>query len=202
MAQRHGRHGITDRRKKRIENVLHARQPDLTLVMENIHDPHNLSAVMRSADAVGILHVHLLYHGGQEMPELKRSSSAGAHKWLEVHTHTSVDECFGALRRRNMKIYTTHLQEDAVSIFELDLTKPVALVFGNEHSGVSAEAAGKADGNVLIPQSGMIESLNISVACAVSVFEAFRQREAAGMYEESRLSPARLEELRAKWYKK
>ena len=202
MAQRHGRHGITERRRKRIENVLQARQPDLTLVMENINDPHNLSAVMRSADAVGILHVHLLYHSGQAMPKLKRSSSAGAHKWLEVHTHTSVEECFTALRRRNMTIYTTHLQEDAVSIFDIDLTKPVALVFGNEHSGVSEEAAAAADGNVLIPQSGMIESLNISVACAVSVFEAFRQREAAGMYEESRLSPARLEELRAEWYKK
>ncbi len=138
--------------------------------------------MMRSCDAVGIYRVCLVYHSGQPFPTLGEASSASARKWVDTLKFRSIEECYNYLRQDGFKIYTTHLAKDAVSLYELDLTQKVALVFGNEHSGVSDEAVSLADGNFLIPQVGMIQSLNISVACAVSIYEAFRQRLAAGKY--------------------
>ncbi len=173
----------TEQRVNKIAGVLSRRQLDLTVVAENISDPHNLSAMMRSCDAVGIASVCLVYHSGQPFPTLGEASSASARKWVETLKFRSIEECYKFLRQQGFKIYTTHLAKDAVSLYELDLTQKVALVFGNEHSGVSDEAVGLADGNFLIPQVGMIQSLNISVACAVSIYEAFRQRLLAGKYD-------------------
>lgn len=184
---------ITPERRERIRRVLERRQPTLTVVFENVHDPHNISAVIRSCDAVGVAEAHGIYSGRQVFPELGEKSSASARKWVDVHLHQSVDACYAALRARGMKIYTTHLSSDAVSLHELDLSQPVALVFGNEKEGVTAEAREKADGNFLIPQVGMIQSLNISVACAVSLYEAFRQRHVAGMYDTAQLGSSELE---------
>ncbi len=184
---------ITPERRQRIEHVLHHRQPTLTVVFENVHDPHNVSAVIRSCDAVGVAEAHGIYSGRQVFPELGEKSSASARKWVDVHLHQSVDACYAALRARGMKIYTTHMSSDAVSLHELDLSQPVALVFGNEKEGVTAEAREKADGNFLIPQVGMIQSLNVSVACAVSLYEAFRQRQVAGMYDSAQLGSSELE---------
>ncbi len=172
----------TEQRVKKIADVIRRRQLDLTVIAENISDPHNLSAMMRSCDAVGIYRVCLVYHSGQPFPMLGEASSASARKWVDTLKFRSIEECYKFLRQDGFKIYTTHLAKDAVSLYELDLTQKVALVFGNEHSGVSEEAVALADGNFLIPQVGMIQSLNISVACAVSVYEAFRQRLAAGKY--------------------
>jgi len=172
----------TEQRVKKIADVIRRRQLDLTVIAENISDPHNLSAMMRSCDAVGIYRVCLVYHSGQPFPMLGEASSASARKWVDILKFRSIEECYKFLRQDGFKIYTTHLAKDAVSLYELDLTQKVALVFGNEHSGVSEEAVALADGNFLIPQVGMIQSLNISVACAVSVYEAFRQRLAAGKY--------------------
>lgn len=173
---------ITPSREAKIRAALSKKQPTLTLVLENVHDPHNISAVLRSCDAVGIVDICLVYYGGQEFPELGKKSSASARKWIDLRVFSTVHDCFAALRSEGRAIYTTHLGQDSASLYELNLIKPVALVFGNEHSGVSDEAVQLADGNFLIPQVGMIQSLNISVACAVSVYEAYRQREAAGMY--------------------
>ncbi|MGE5479355.1 MAG: TrmH family RNA methyltransferase [Chloroflexota bacterium] len=174
---------LTERRLARLEATLSRRQPDLTVVLENINDPHNVSAALRSCDAVGVYEACLLYYGAQKFPKLGEASSASARKWVAQKRFSSVDECYADLRKRGMKIYTTHMSRDAVSLYDLDLTQPVALVFGNEHAGVSEEAAELADANFLIPQVGMIQSLNISVACAVSLYEAYRQRERAGAYE-------------------
>ncbi len=173
----------TEQRVNKIASVLSRRQLDLTVVAENISDPHNLSAMLRSCDAVGIARICLVYHSGQPFPALGQSSSASARKWVETLKFRSIGECYNFLRQQDFKIYTTHLAKDAISLYELDLTQKVALVFGNEHSGVSDEAVGLADDNFLIPQVGMIQSLNISVACAVSIYEAFRQRLLAGKYD-------------------
>jgi tRNA (guanosine-2'-O-)-methyltransferase len=100
-----------------------------------------------------------------------------------VHQYDELDACVADLRNRYQRIFTTHLAADAVSLHEMDFTQPVALVFGNEHSGCSAEMIAAADGNFLIPQVGIIQSLNISVACAVTIYEAFRQKMIAGHYE-------------------
>ena len=120
-------------------------------------------------------------------------------KWLSVHQFTDAVACFAQLRKHYKKIYTTHLSSDAVGLHELNLTEPVALVFGNEHSGVSEEIIAMADGNFIIPQVGIIKSLNISVACAVSLYEAFRQKTNAGHYENVKLAGEQLSKLRDEW---
>jgi len=190
---------MTPERNDRLNAVLNKRQPDLTVVLENVFDPHNISAVMRTADAVGIQDIYIL---NDKIPPHKKwgaKSSSSAAKWLSVHQFTDADECFEALRKRFDKIYTTHLSSDAVSLHELDLTTSVALIFGNEHSGVSEGIIAKADGNFIIPQVGIIKSLNISVACAVSLYEAYRQKNNAGHYDEIKLEGAQLEQLRTEW---
>jgi tRNA (guanosine-2'-O-)-methyltransferase len=189
----------TKERVEKLKKVLEKRQKSLTVVMENIADPHNISACLRSCDAVGISEIQLVYHAGQHFPSFGEASSASARKWIEKNKFNSVQECYENLRSQGKKIYTTNLTEDAISLYDLDLTQNIALVFGNEHSGVSAEATQKADGNFLIPQIGMIQSLNISVACAVSVFEAFRQRKAAKMLEKSELSDLEIYEKLKNW---
>jgi tRNA (guanosine-2'-O-)-methyltransferase len=179
---------MTNERRQKIESVLSKRQNDLTVVLENVFDPHNISAVMRSCDAVGIQEIYVL---NTKIPRHKKwgaRSSSSAAKWLTIHQFENAEECFAALRKKYSTILTTHLSKDAVRLYELDLTKPVALVFGNEHSGVSEDIIAMADGNFIIPQVGMIRSLNISVACAVSLYEAFRQKQNAGHYEKQKLS--------------
>jgi tRNA (guanosine-2'-O-)-methyltransferase len=192
---------MTDRRHKKMVAVLRARQPGLTVVMEDIHDPHNVSAILRSADAVGVLSVQLLYTK-EKFPKLGKKSSASAVKWLTRRQFTSVEECFDQLRSEGFTVCATHLAKTSVSLYDLDLTEPVALVFGNEHRGVSDEASSKADVNFRIPMTGMIESLNVSVACAVSLYEAFRQRAAVGKYHEPALSPEMLKEILEVWKSK
>ena len=188
----------SERRAGKLHTVLSQRQPDLTVVMENIHDPHNVSAVLRSCDAVGVLRVELLYNV-EPFPRIGRKSSSSANKWLDRRLHSTVDECYSVLRREGYRIYATHLDAKAVPLYELDLTLPVALVFGNEHRGVSSEAAAKADANFQIPMMGMIQSLNVSVATAVSLYEALRQRIAAGRYAAPAMPQEELERKFKDW---
>ncbi len=192
----------SQRRVEKLKRVLAARQFDLTVVAENIYDPHNLSAMLRSCDAVGVYRVYLVYDGSQPFPKISDKSSASAKKWIETTKYSSIEECYAELRRKGMKIYATSLSKEAVSLYELDLTEPVALVFGNEHNGITEKAAELADGNFLIPQKGMTQSLNVSVACAVSLYEAFRQRSLAGKYESSQIGEDEFERLLEEWKKK
>jgi len=173
---------MTPERKARINSVLSHRQPDLTVVMENVHDPHNIAAVMRTCDAVGIQDIYVLNTQISQHKSFGKKSSASAASWLTIHEYDNTEECMKALRQRYNKIYATHLGEQAHSLYELQLTEAVALVFGNEHDGVTAECLTYCDGNFIIPQVGMVQSLNISVACAVTLYEAFRQRQIAGYY--------------------
>lgn len=190
---------MTPERTERINEVLAKRQPGLTVVLENVNDPHNIAAVMRTCDAVGIQDIYILNTkiGAHEAWSAKASSSAV--NWLTIHQFNNLNECIAALRKKFDKIYTTHLSTDAVGLYELDLTKKVALVFGNEHDGCSDEIIALADGNFIIPQVGMIKSLNISVACAVSVYEAFRQRDAIGDYDKMQLDTTVANDLMQKW---
>ncbi len=192
----------TGKRVERFRNVLEKRQRDISIVLENINDPHNLSAVLRSCDAVGILEINAVYHGGQPLPKLGRQSSASAKKWVKQRYFNRIEVCFDLLRSEGKKIYTTKMDIDSIPLYDLDLTKPVALVFGNEHDGISDRAAELADGNFLIPQVGMIQSLNISVACAVCLYEAFRQRLVEGMYDEPSLEREDIERILQEWLAK
>jgi tRNA (guanosine-2'-O-)-methyltransferase len=190
---------MTPERNDRLETVLSKRQPDLTVVLENVFDPHNISAVMRTCDAVGIQEIFILNHKIPPHRKWGAKSSSSAAKWLTIHQFTDATECFNAVRKNYTKIYTTHLSSDAVSLHALNLTQSVALVFGNEHSGVSDEIIAMADGNFIIPQVGIIKSLNISVACAVSLYEAYRQKEIAGHYNQQKLQGNQLQHLKTSW---
>jgi tRNA (guanosine-2'-O-)-methyltransferase len=199
-AMRTGRWPRTERRLARIDQVLGRRQPDLTVVLENVHDPHNVSAVLRSCDAVGVFNVHTIYTV-EEPPAaaFARTTSASAAKWIEVVQHVSISACYQELRQQGMAIVATSVQPGSVDLYEHDLSGPTALVFGNEMRGISGEAAALADRLLAIPMVGMVQSLNISVACAVVLYEALRQRRDKGMYEEARLTRRELDDLRNDW---
>ena len=190
---------MTLERLHKLTEVLKKRQIDITIVLENVFDPHNISAVMRTCDAIGIQEIHIL---NTRIPRHKKwvaRSSSSAAKWLTIHQYEEVDACFSKLRKDYGRILTTHLASDAVPLHALDLTQSVALVFGNEHSGVSDEIRSLADGNFMIPQVGIIQSLNISVACAVTLYEAFRQKELAGHYQRLDLDHPTKKQVRADW---
>jgi tRNA (guanosine-2'-O-)-methyltransferase len=190
---------MTNERRQKIETVLSKRQNNITVVLENVFDPHNISAVMRSCDAVGVQDIYVLNTKIPPHDKWGKRSSSSANKWLTVHQFTSVAECLALLKGNYEKILTTHLSSDAVSLYELDLTGNVALVFGNEHDGVSEELRSLSDGNFIIPQVGMIRSLNISVACAVSLYEAFRQKQLAGQYNQQGLPADKYLLLSKQW---
>lgn len=190
----------TERRQARIAGVLARRQPDLTVVLENVHDPHNVSAVLRSCDGVGVLEAHLVYTTEQPPAgAFARTTSASAAKWVAAMRHPSIEACYAVLRGQGFAILVTATDATARNLYDVDLCLPTALVFGNEMRGVSEEARSLADGGVVIPMAGMVQSLNVSVACAVALYEAFRQRRAAGHYDRPKLDDTARAVLGADW---
>lgn len=194
------RYPRTSRRMERIQEVLERRQPDLTIVLENVHDPHNIAAVLRSCDAVGAMSIHLVQDPATK-PHRKfsRRTSGSAAKWIAIHEHGSIEECYQHLRDDRFAILATGGGPDAVSMGDIDFTGPSAIVLGNEMRGLTDAALEGADRIVTIPMVGMIRSLNISVACAVLLYEAFRQRSDTGLYAGSRLGPEEIALLAQEW---
>lgn len=190
-------------REQKIRSVIRQSQPDLTVILENIFDPLNISAVLRSCDAVGVREVFVVYtknYLDKRGLVLGKRTSGGTFKWIDVYVFEELEECFRRVRERYGRIYATSLGEQSESLYALDLVQPIALLFGNEDDGVSAEALALCDGNFLIPQVGFAESLNISVACAVTLFEARRQREVQGFYHgKSKLSEPQQQQLFDRW---
>ena len=176
-------------------------QPDLTVVLENVHDPHNVSAILRSCDAVGVRRVDLMYTS-ESFPKIGKKSSASAYKWVERRHFKSVGECYSRLREDGFIVAASVVSEDSVSLYDIDLRGKVALVFGNEHRGVTEEASAAADIKFQIPMHGMVQSLNVSVACAITLFEALRQRISSGEAGKSKLSEAEFEKMLEEWTKK
>lgn len=182
---------MTPERLAKFKRVADQRQANLTVILENVHDLHNIGAVLRSCDSVGIGEIYVLNTSPRlqkEMLVLGKRTSAGTRKWVDVHYFTDAASCFSALRKKYTQILCSQIDPPATELYSLDLTGSIALVFGNEHDGVSAEVTALCDGNFYIPQVGMVESLNISVACAVSLYEAFRQRVLQNMYEQNSTS--------------
>ena len=190
---------MTPERTEKLLKVLKHRQANLSIVMENVQDPHNISAVMRTCDAVGIQDLYILNTKIPRHEKFGAKSSSSAAKWLTLHQFEDVASCFAELRSKYSKILTTHLSTDAVGLYEIDFTQSIALVFGNEHDGVSDDVRALADGNFIIPQMGIIQSLNISVACAVTIYEAYRQKNIAGHYSSIALPETRLTTLMHEW---
>jgi tRNA (guanosine-2'-O-)-methyltransferase len=179
---------VTAERLEKFRAATKRRQNNLTVILENVHDPHNVGAVLRSCDSVGIKEIFVLYTEERLQKEeikISKRTSSGARRWVDLHLYTDPIACFKKVRENYDKIYSTHLGEQPTSLYELDLTQSVALLFGNEHDGVSEIGLANSDGNFIIPQMGLVQSLNISVACAVSVYEALRQRDAKKMYTEN-----------------
>jgi tRNA (guanosine-2'-O-)-methyltransferase len=190
---------MTPEREEKIGSVLGRRQGDLAVVLENVFDPHNVAAVMRTCDAIGIQEVYAI---SDRIPLRKNwgyRSSRSANKWVDLHVHTDREACIREVRDRYGSLWATCIGEGIPSIFETDLTQPMALVFGNEKFGVSEEMRAASDGLFMIPQMGMIHSLNVSVACAVTLYEAMRQKMLAGHYDGPRLSGAEQDSIRARW---
>ena len=188
----------TERRIQKIQRVLQCKQPDLTVVCENIHDPHNVSAILRTCDAAGVWQVYLLYTQ-EDFPELGKKSSASAKKWIETLRFRDPQTLRRHLKDQGFTIYATHLGSQAISIYDVDWTQPSAIIVGNEHRGVSEEALQIADHNVFIPMFGMVESLNVSVATAVILYEAVRQRLQQGRYPNKKLDDAWIARLTQEW---
>jgi len=176
---------MTPERFKKISNVLDCRHHDMTVVTDEVHKPRNLAAIMRSCDAVGIDTVHCI------MPktgyQIYGGTAASAEKWVNVEHHSDITTSLENLKNKGFQVVAAHLCEEAVEYREVDYTLPTALVLGAEKKGVSAEAQAYVDKNIVIPMNGMVESFNVSVACAIILMEARHQRECAGMYETRRL---------------
>ncbi len=189
---------IVFNRIEKIEALAARRQGNMTVVLENVMDYHNLGAVMRSCDAVGCFEIFVVYTVASKQKEalrLGKKTAAGVRKWLKVNYYTDLEKCIEAVRAKYGVVWATAIDHRTESIYEKDFTKSFALLFGNEKDGVSQEAQQLCDGTVLIPQVGMAQSLNISVACAVALYEAFRQRNAKGFYADNSPNDPEMQKL-------
>ena len=188
---------MTPERFQRICNVLRRRQPDLGVLLDNVHKPHNFSAIIRSCDAVGVLEAHGVWPNDKLKPT--NHTSGGSRKWVRVTTHRSLEEAVDVLRRRGHQIYAAHLSPTALDYRDVDYTRPSTIVLGAELRGLSPSGVTLADRHIRIPIMGMVHSLNVSVAAAIILFEAQRQRQLAGLYDESRLDTETFERTRFEW---
>jgi tRNA (guanosine-2'-O-)-methyltransferase len=189
---------ITEERLERIRLVLARRQPDLTLVLCNIHDPHNVSAILRSCDAFGVAAVHL-YYSTEPFPLLGKRSSASAKKWVDRQRHRDAKAMVKRLKDDGHQIIGTGFGPQSRPLTRWDLTRPTAVVLGNEHRGIDEEVAALVPDQLHVPMQGMIQSLNVSVAAAIILYEAWRQRQEKGMYDEPSIPADEFEEMVQEW---
>lgn len=178
---------MTPERYQRILQTLNARQPDLTVLADEVHKGRNLSAIVRTCDAVGIGEFHCV------VPERGyrgyRGTASGSQKWVQTREHQALVPAIESFQSQGYQVVATHLSHSACSYLDVDYTQPTVLLMGSEKSGISDEGIALADRHVTIPMLGMVESLNVSVAAAIILMEARRQREQAGLYGECRLAP-------------
>ncbi len=182
---------MTPERYARICEMLAARQPDLTVCMEEVHKPHNIAAVIRTADAVGVHEIHAVWPSSRMRTLV--SSAAGSNSWVQVKTHQTIQDAVAKMKAKGMQILATHLSDKAVDFRTIDYTRPTCILLGQEKTGITPEALALADSDIVIPMAGMVQSLNVSVASALILYEAQRQRENAGMYQRQ-ISPLSLKE--------
>jgi tRNA (guanosine-2'-O-)-methyltransferase len=184
---------MTPERLERITEMLDKRQPDLTVCMEGVHKTHNLAAVVRSCDAVGVSDVHAVWKS-EEM-EVRGGSAAGSQNWVKVHNYNATADAIAELKKQNMQVLVTNLSASAVDFREIDYTQPTAIILGQEKFGASEVALQLADQDIVIPMVGMVQSLNVSVACSVVLYEAQRQRQLAGLYQQPRICEERRQQV-------
>ena len=188
---------MTPQRLQRIRSVLRRRQPDLSVLLDNVHKPHNFSAIIRTCDAVGILEAHAVWPDPRLRPT--NHTSGGSQKWVQVRAHRTIKGAIDVLRRDGNRIYAAHLSDAALDYRDIDYTDPCVIVLGAELEGLSQEGLSLADEHVRIPIVGMVHSLNVSVAAAIILFEAQRQRQEAGLYDKSRLDDTTYKRMLFEW---
>jgi tRNA (guanosine-2'-O-)-methyltransferase len=188
---------MTPARFAKLKSVLDRRQPDLTVLAEDVHKSHNISAILRTCDAVGVAELHAVSPGGELARH--RMISGGSRKWVRGVVHRDVGDATVHLHKLGYQIVAAHFSPAAVDYRQWDFTKATALLLGAELFGVSERAAALADQHIFVPMRGLVESLNVSVAAAVILYEAARQREAAGLYDRCRLDPLTYREILFEW---
>lgn len=188
---------MTPQRFAQLNAVLDRRQPDLTVLMDDVHKSHNLAAILRTCDAVGVLGVHAVSPGGEVAQHMHRAG--GSAKWVGLELHQDIDLACDRLEVAGCQIVAAHFSTRAVDFREVDYTRPTALLLGAEKRGVAQQAAERAHQHIVIPMHGQVASLNVSVAAAVILFEAERQRAAAGQYDHPRLSNPERARLLFEW---
>lgn len=188
---------MVPKRYQKLRQVLDKRQPDLAVLMENVHKPHNFSAILRTCDAVGVFEAHVVKSDGR-MPTYN-NTARGSEKWIHLHLHTNITEAVKHLKDRDFHIYAAHLSDCSVDYRKLDYTEPTAVLMGSELQGVSEEAVKLVDQEIIIPMVGMVQSLNVSVAAAVILFEVQRQRLRAGLYNQVQLDSQTYERVLFEW---
>ena len=167
---------MTEERLARMEHVLNNRRTDATVLLENVFNPHNIAAVMRTCDAVGIGEIYVLNTFASPLKYFGKKSSSSAEKWLEVHQFDNTTACLEAIKQKYPIITGTHLTSEALCFWDDTPQDKICYVFGNEGNGISLEVLKHLDNNIYIPQIGMVKSLNISVACAIILYEDFRRK--------------------------
>ena len=177
---------MTPERFQKIRDVLNRRQPDLTIIMDNVHKPHNLAAIIRSCDAVGIGDIHGI-SSNEHKVGTNLKSAGGSNHWVHLHIHNAIETIISNLRSTGFCIYAANTSSKAKDYRSIDYTGPTAMIFGAELDGISSEILNQMDDEIMIPIVGMVASLNVSVAAAVIMFEAQRQRKEAGLYNKNRL---------------
>ena len=188
---------MTPERLQRITATLDRRQPDLTVLTDEVYKPHNLAAIARTCDAVGIPDIHVVWP--RDRYRLRTAATAGSAEWVEAHTHANIEGAIRGFQQQGYKVVAAHLTDEAVDYREYDFTQPTVLLMGTEREGVSAIAAGLCDQHLVIPMQGMVESFNVSVAAAIMLNEAQYQRQRAGFYDQRRLPDEHYQRLLFEW---
>ena len=177
---------MTPERLARLNATLSSRQPDLTVILDQVDKPFNLSAILRSCDAAGVLEAHAVYP--KRIPRrTKKEFSAGVGKWVKVRQHNNIEDAISCLKDRNFKIYAAHPKNGARDFREADFVTPAAILLGAELDGISERGLELADEHLTIPMMGMAACLNVSVATALILYEVQRQRSEKGLYEKCRI---------------
>jgi len=189
---------LTPERKDRLRKVLANRTRNLVLGLEDIYDPHNASACLRSAEAMGVQEVQVIASRHEFRPAPKVTN--GADKWLDVQLHESVDDCITRLKARGIHVAAGAIIDAAMPLGDLDFSRPTALFFGNEHDGISDQLMARADQLFYIPMLGFTQSFNLSVAAAIALYYGAGQRVRL-LARHGDLSQGEREELYARWVK-
>ena len=187
---------VSEERLNKMKKILQTRQDTLRVFMDYVYSPHNLAAIVRTCDAVNI---GKLYYRHQKQVRLNNEITMGAHKWIFNEYIEDIEKFYQNIKSEGYQVVVTLLDEDTVDFREVDYTKPTLVVLGNEVDGASETSIKYADKKVIIPMYGMSQSLNVSVANAVILYEAQRQRAAKGMYETPQLSQETIEKTLKKW---